>query len=614
MVRSPGQWQPWMGWWSREQRRVAWRRCVGMALVGMVAIALSGCQVYREQQPGTQLVISALSDPKTFNAPLSQESPNVFSFIYEGLVSENGITSEIEPGLAESWEISDDGLQLVFTLREGLRWSDGEPLTAQDVDFTLNQIYFNEAIPTPTRDVLRIGETGALPTVRALDDRRVEFQLPEPFAPILRALQFEILPEHILKPTLETTDSTGKPAFLNTWGIDTPPEQIVSNGPYRLKSYLTGQRVVFERNPYYWDKDEQGQTKPHIDRFIWQIVESQDTALLQFRSGSLDALVPVTPDYFSLLKREENRGNFQLYLGGPSSSTSFITFNLNQGQRDGKPLVSPEKSAWFNNPEFRRAVAMAIDREAMIANVYQGLGTLQNSPLSVQSPYYLSPEEGLPVYRYEPDQAKARLEAAGFRYNAAGVLEDSAGNPVRFTLNTNAGNKIRESMAAQIKRDLAGIGIQVDLQMIAFSTLVDKLDGSLDWECILLGLTGGVEPNNGANVWRVNGRLHMFNQMPGPGQPPLTGRTVADWEEEIAALYVRGAQTIDEAQRKEIYAQTQILTQEYLPFIYLVNSTSMSAARNWLEGVEYSALGGLFWNLPDLQIAAERTTAEAIAE
>ncbi len=421
MVRSPGQWQPWMGWWSREQRRVAWRRCVGMALVGMVAIALSGCQVYREQQPGTQLVISALSDPKTFNAPLSQESPNVFSFIYEGLVSENGITSEIEPGLAESWEISDDGLQLVFTLREGLRWSDGEPLTAQDVDFTLNQIYFNEAIPTPTRDVLRIGETGALPTVRALDDRRVEFQLPEPFAPILRAMQFEILPEHILKPTLETTDSTGKPAFLNTWGIDTPPEQIVSNGPYRLKSYLTGQRVVFERNPYYWDKDEQGQTKPHIDRFIWQIVESQDTALLQFRSGSLDALVPVTPDYFSLLKREENRGNFQLYLGGPSSSTSFITFNLNQGQRDGKPLVSPEKSAWFNNPEFRRAVAMAIDREAMIANVYQGLGTLQNSPLSVQSPYYLSPEEGLPVYRYEPDQAKARLEAAGFRYNAAGA-------------------------------------------------------------------------------------------------------------------------------------------------------------------------------------------------
>lgn len=594
--------------------RQVWRRWVGMALVGMVAIALSGCQIYREQQPGTQLVISALSDPKTFNAPLSQESPNVFSFIYEGLVGENGITSEIEPALAESWEIRDDGLRFIFTLREGLRWSDGKPLTAQDVDFTFNQIYFNEAIPTPTRDVLRIGETGALPKVRALDDRRVEFVLPEPFAPLLRALGVEILPEHALKASLETTDSTGKPAFLNTWGIDTPPEQIISNGPYRLNSYLTGQRVVFERNPYYWDQDEQGRVKPHIDRFIWQIVESQDTALLQFRSGSLDALVPVTPDYFSLLKREEERGNFQLYLGGPSSSTSFITFNLNQGQRDGKPLVSPQKSAWFNNPDFRRAVAMSIDREAMIANVYQGLGTLQNSPLSVQSPYYLSPEAGLPVYLYQPDQAKALLESVGFRYNAAGLLEDSAGNPVRFTLNTNAGNKIRESMAAQIKRDLAGIGIQVDLQMMAFNTLIDKLDNSLDWECVLLGLTGGVEPNSGSNVWSVNGRLHMFNQAPGPGQPPLTGRTVADWEQKIADLYVRGAQTVDEAQRKEIYAQTQILTQEYLPFIYLVNNTSMAAARNWLEGVEYSALGGLFWNLPDLRIAEERTTAQAIAE
>jgi peptide/nickel transport system substrate-binding protein len=237
----------------------------------------------------------------------------------------------------------------------------------------------------------------------------------------------------------------------------------------------------------------------------------------------------------------------------------------------------------------------------MSNNIFRGLGKLQNSPISVQSPYYLSPKEGLKVYDYNPARAKELLIKAGFKYNEQGQLLDADGNGVHFTLITNAGNKIREAMASQIKEDLIQIGIQVDLFPLAFNALLDKLNNTIDWECYLLGLTGGIEPNDGANVWSVNGGSHRFNQPAKPGQPPIEGREISDWEREIGHLYILGAKELDEAKRKAIYAETQRITQDYLPFIYLVSPLSMSAVRNRVQGIQFSALGGTLWNIYELK-------------
>ncbi|QLE56248.1 ABC transporter substrate-binding protein [Nostoc sp. TCL26-01] len=549
-----------------------------------------------------QVVTSILSDPKTFNFPLNSESPNVFGLIYEGLITENYDTGGIDPALAESWEISDDKLKIVFTLRDGLKWSDGQPLTVDDVVFTYNDIYFNKDIPTDVRDVMRIGESGKLPTVRKVDNRRVEFTVPEPFAPFLRsATGYPILPAHTLRESITTKDSEGKPKFLQKWGVDTPPEQIVVNGLYKLERYDTSERVVFRRNPYYWRKGPKGEAQPYIERIVWQIVESTDTALLQFRSTGLDTIA-VSPDYFSLLKVQEKQGNFKIYNGGPAAGTTFILFNLNKGRRDGKPLINPVKSRWFNTLEFRQAVAYAIDRQTMINNTYRGLGQTQNSPISVQSPYYLSPKEGLKVYDYNLEKAKQLLLKAGFKYNAQNQLLDSDGNRVRFTLLTNAGNKIREAIGSQVKQDLSKIGIQVDFTPLAWNTYTDKLSNTLDWEASMLGLTGGLEPNDGANVWNPEGGLHMFNQKPQAGQKPIEGWEVAPWEAKIGQLYIQAARELDEAKRKAIYAETQRITQENLPFIYLVNPYALSAVRDRFEGIRFSALGGAFWNLYEIKI------------
>jgi peptide/nickel transport system substrate-binding protein len=570
----------------------------------LVVFLLGGCSLENfksEAAQVPQLIEGVLSDPKTFNAALSQESPNIFGYAYEGLLSANGLTGEIEPALAESLpEVSADKKRLVFKLKSGLKWSDGHPLTAEDVVFTFNEIYFNEKIPTSTRDVFRIGESGGLPQVKKLDDLRIEFLLPEPFSPILRSLGSEILPAHSLRASIKKTNASGEPEFLSLWGTDTPPEKIVVNGMYRLKEYIPNQRIIFERNPYYWRKDTQGNPQPYIDKIIWQIVENQDTQLLQFRSGGLSS-VNVAPQYFSLLKREEKRGDFTIYGGEPDLGTTFISFNLNQGKdANGKPLVNPIKSAWFNRLEFRKAIAHAIDRQTMVNNIYRGLGSLQNSPLPFASPYYLSPEAGLPTYEYNPQKSKELLLGAGFQYNAKGELLDAKRNRVRFTLLTNAGNQIREAIGAQIKQDLSKIGIQVDFTPIDFNTLVTKLKNTLDWECHLIGFTGGIEPHGGSTIWSTEGRLHAFNQ--NREDPPIFGRKLADWEQEISQLYIQGAQEFDEAKRKKIYQKTQALAQDNLPFIYLVNQFSMAAVRNDVQTIQYSSLGGTYWNLYELKI------------
>ncbi len=580
---------------------IIWQR-IRILLFSLILIfSLGGCGFNtpvsgKSQQ--SQLVFSILSDPKTFNVLLSQESPNIFGLTYEGLVTENPLTGEVEPALAKSWQFSEDKLKITFTLKDNLKWSDGEPLTVDDVVFSYNQLYLNEAIPSNARDSLRVGQEGTLPKVKKISNSEIEISITEPFSPFLVNTSLPILPAHILAEFVKEKDQEGKPLFLSKWGVDTPPQEIIVNGAYKLVNYTTNQRLIFEPNPYYWKKDEQGNQLPHIERIIWQIVPNTDTSLLQFRSGSLDS-VGITPEYYSLLKKEEKRGNFTIYNGGAAYGTTFISFNLNTGKRDGKPLVDSIKSRWFNNVKFRQAVAYSLDRQRMINNIYRGLGEVQTSPISVQSPYYY---QDLPSYDYNPEKAKTLLLEAGFKYDNQSNLLDDKGNRVRFSLITNAGNKIREALGSQIKQDLAKIGMQVDFLPIAFNVLVDKLSNSLDWECHLIGFTGGNEPNDGANIWLVDGNLHMFNQKPQAGAKEITDRKVADWEEEISQLYIQAAQELDMEKRKEIYAQTQRLAAEYLPFIHLVNPLSLTAVRNKVDGIQYSALGGAFWNIEKLKI------------
>ncbi|NMF64065.1 ABC transporter substrate-binding protein [Brasilonema octagenarum UFV-E1] len=573
----------------------------------LVVVALNGCNPSQFKSQAAQvprMITATLGAPSTFNSALNETAYGVFGFIYDSLINENPLTNKQEPALAESWEVFDNGKRIIITLREGLKWSDGQPMTADDVVFSYNEIYLNPKIPTPVKDSLKIGESGATPNVKKLDERRVEFTIPEPFAPFLRWVGgITILPAHVLQESVRTTGSDGNPKFFSMWGTDTDPKKIVGNGPYVMESYIPSQRVIFKRNPYYWRKDTQGKPQPYIERIVYQIIESTDNQLISFRSGQLDDL-EVTPEGFSLLKREEKRVGFNIYNGGPDTGTSFIAFNLTKGKNPkGQPFVDPIKSRWFNKKEFRQAIAYAINREAMKINVFRGLGEPQNSFVYVKSPFYLPPEKGLKVYNYDPEKAKKLLLQAGFKYNSQNQLLDADGNRVRFTLLTNVERKTRADMAAQIRQDLANIGIHLDLQVLTFNAYIDKLKVSQNWDCYLGGfLGGGVEPHGASNIWRIKGASHAFNQGSQPGKPPIIGWEPSDWEKEIDRLYVKGAQELDENKRKEIYYEYQRIASEQLPFIHLVERLNLQAVRDRFQGIKYTALGGPFWNLYEIKV------------
>jgi peptide/nickel transport system substrate-binding protein len=575
--------------------------------VMVILLLLSGCSPHHfRRHTQNQLVLATPTDPKTFNYANNQSFPNIFLFSYEGLTRENGMTGEVEPALAQSWEFSADKQRAVFTLRPTLRWSDGEPLTAADVVFTYRDVVFNPQVPIDVKDQLKIGPQGEFPQVRQLDDRRVEFRFPEPFAPFLQATVLAILPKHALEASLRQKGKDGNLQFLSTWGTDTPPQQIVVNGPYQLQSYRAGQRVVFERNPYYWRRDQQGLPLPQISKIIWQVIENLDVQLLRFRSQDLDILGdtrPMKAEYYALLKQEEPRGQFQVLDGGAWSGVLQFVFNLSTAKnQSGKPFVDPIKAKWFNTKAFRQAIAYAINKERINTNIFRGLGMVQHSPISVQSPFYLSPEQGLKVYPYDSDKAKSLLQGAGFRYDEQGQLLDHDGHQVEFNLITNANNSVRVAIGAQIQQDLAKIGIKVNFQPINFNLLVDKINTTRDWDVHMVGFEGGVEPHAVANLWMSSGGSHAFNLKQQPGQSPLRDYAPKPFEQDIDRLFIAGAREFDLEKRKKIYAEFQQLVADEVPIIHLVNDRALMAVRQDIQGLKYNGLPtwGL-WNIAELR-------------
>ena len=570
---------------------------------------VAGCdsQLWNTEIKASQLSLVTPSDPATFNYAMNTSPYSVFPFIYQGLVKENGITNDLEPALAESWTVSEDRLKITFTLRDKLKWSDGKPLTVDDVMFTYKDIYFNEKNPTVYKDFLRIGGQDVFPSIQKLDKRRIEFILPEPFTPFLRkSASLAILPAHALRDAVLSSDANGNPQFLSTWGTDTSPEKIIVNGAYQIESYTPSERVIFRRNPYYYRKDDLGQKMPYIKNIVWQIIPSTNNHLLRFRSGELDSL-SVQPETFALLKREEKRGKFTIHNGGLTTGISFVTFNLNQASNSqGKPFVNSIKSRWFNDLAFRKAVAYAIDRKRMKTNIYRGIGELQHSPIAEQSPYYLSPKQGLKTYSYNPQKARKILTDAGFQYNSQQQLLDKDGNLVKFNILVKSEDQSRIALAVQVEEDLKNIGIQTDLQTLSFNTVLQKILAKRDWECYVGNFEAGVvEPNEIAVFWTSNGSFHMFNKNSKSKKRPITGWKATDWEKEIDELFQEAAKEADESKRKQIYGEFQQIVAEQLPVFFLVNPISLQAVRNRVENVEYSAVSRFLWNLDELRLREE---------
>jgi len=545
----------------------------------------------RNEKYGGQLVFSTVSDPKSFNEILAKETSTtlVTNHIFEGLTTTNAFTTKVEPHLAREWKVSADGLKWTFYLRKDVYWNDGHPFTADDVVFTFNELIFNPDIPSSARDIFTIN--GEPFEVTKIDDHTVSFILPVKFAPFLRGMTQGILPKHILKEAVERNE------FNHTWGINTDPKEIVGTGPFKLVRYDHGQRLIFERNSYYWKESSEGDQLPYLDKIIYLIVQSADVQLLKFLEGTIDSYGLRGMD-FPLLKPLEQKNDFTVYDLGPDTGSNFIVFNLNPGvsPQTGKPFVEPFKLKWFQNRDFRRAVAHSIDKEKIIEIVKNGLGYPQHSAVGLGAGFFHNPN--VEKYDYDLDKAKRLLEEAGFKdRDGDGFIEDEDGQRIEFNLNTNAGNTERLDITAIIRSDLERLGMKVNFQSLEFNTLVQKLNSTFEWEAIVLGLTGGIEPHFGKNVWTSTGQLHMWY----PRQPSAATK----WEERIDDLFNRGVQELDEEVRKQYYDEFQMIVSQELPFIYTVLGSRISAVRNKFENLEPTNYGGIFHNLEEIYVKKE---------
>ncbi len=506
-------------------------------------------------------------DPKTFNSWISNDYTSSFyaSILFEGLFTPDPDTDEPLPRLAKSYSVAKGGKEIIVVMRKGLTWTDGHPITADDVIYTWNTLIRDGVAQSSLKDILLVD--GKFPQVSKIDDYTIKFETQDVFAPFLKNLGIAIAPKHdiekfFLKRKARTLNEK-QLAFNQYLGVDTKPAAMVTSGAFKLLRLKSGERIEFERNPNYYIVNKANQRLPYLDKIVFTYVQDDSADTFKFLAGESYQL-KVSPNNAALLKSLEKKYKFKLYDLGPSSGTNFIWFNMSPS------LPQPQRS-WFNNTEFRTAISYAVDRDSMVANVFQGLAAPLFTAESLQSPFVDTQFH----HKRDLKRARALLAGAGFKLKSqAGskpILYDAQGHKVEFSLYTNAGNREREMMASIIAANLEEIGISLYVKTLEFNNLVARISAGKNYEMGLIGLTGSSEPNGGANVWRSDGRLHMFDQRGEVTSP------VRSWEAQVDKLFSRGVRTLDMTQRKAVYSEFQKIIYQENPVIYLVSPRILEA-------------------------------------
>lgn len=538
---------------------------------------------------GGTFVSSTIGEgPKTFNPFNTKDniSAQMSEIMYDGLVTTDVVTGKTIPKLAKSFSVN--GKEYIVNLRHGLKWSDGKPITADDVVFTWQNIIFDGFGNTSTRDSVMID--GKIPTVEKIDDYTVKFVTPEPFAPFLRMLSSPIAPKHIFQPAV----NRGREYFDGFLSTNTNPKEFVTSGAFRLKEYVPAQRVVFERNPNYYEINKDGKKLPYLDKLVYLIVGDINNQVLKFEGGELDE-ISLQGANVARFKEMEKHSDFTVFNIGPDTGTMYLSMNMNNRKNEkGKYYVDQKKQVWFQDKNFRQAVDYAIDRKNMVFNIANGLGYPLFTPETLNSIFL---NKKLKPYDKNTEKSKELLKKSGFTWDKAGHLIDKFGNHVEFDLYTNAGNTEREAIGVMVKQDLEDLGMKVNFKPIEFNSLVNKLMASLDWDMVIMGFTGSpLEPNGGKNVWLSDGTLHIFNQrLERDANSPRYA-----FEKRIDYLYTQGALATKFEDRKKYYDEYQAIVYNEKPLIYIYSPIRIVALRKKFKNIYPTSLGGVTHNIEEI--------------
>ena len=372
--------------------------------------------------------------------------------VLESLLAQNPETFEWEPYLAESFSVSANGLVFTFKLRNNITFSDGKPVTVDDVVFSYNTIMTDGVDCAPLRSYYE-----HIKSCKKIDDRTVEFRMDEPY---FQALDFigglSIIPEHVYK--------FDKPEDFNRRG-----DVLIGTGPYMIDKWDRGKQITLIRNQNYWAE------RPTFDKVVMKFIQNPQTAFSAFENGQIDAHVPNAEQYVKYSADPEFLKKFTTHLfPRPNAGYAYVGYNLT------KPIFKDKKT--------RQALTMLLDRKAIIHTIYKDLGMEITSPFSPLTPQNDTSIKPLP---YDPDAARKLLLDAGWKPGSDGILARD-GLRFEFDLSMGTGNPDGERVANYIKEQFAKAGISMRITPWEFAVLTARLDDR-NFDAVMMGWSGSIE-------------------------------------------------------------------------------------------------------------------------
>jgi len=540
------------GWWIMLFRST-------LALIFAFDIAA------RAQTQPAQLRFTLPADPKTFDPLLATEAASdAIRYLTGGvLIRFNRSTQSLEPELAVSWRILDQGRRIDFALRRNVSFSDGSPFGSADVAATIHRLT-SPGIESAIADTFR--EAGGQIKAQANGPLDISVTLSTPVAGL--EMLFDQLAIGPARPVA--------------------PERAVL-GPFMLDEHKGGQYVLLKRNPHYWKTGPDGAKLPYLDSIRLEIQSNRETEMLRYRRGELDLINKLEPEAFERLARDPHSGALN---AGASLDSEFLWFN--QSPAAQLPAYMQE---WFRSKGFRRAISAAINRGDIVRLVYRGYAHPAASCVSPANKIWFNAKLNSP--RYEPELALKLLKEDGFHLDA-GVLRDRAGNRVEFSMITNAGSKTRAGMGAIVQQDLLKIGIRLNFHPIEFQSLIERITRTQQYEACLLGLSNvEIDPNNQMDVWMSSGVLHPWN--------PKQAKPSTPWEAEIDRLMQAQHAAGSAAERKKAFDSVQAILADQAPAAFLVHPDVLAAVSSLVRHAAPSPLPPhLYWNIEYLSLATRR--------